>query len=427
MASIIELQAWNPRGKNPMPPYQSHLIGNSDANPMIPSDAITPSTMSPNNPGDNLQHDDAYCANHLLFDDFFLSSIAPQPASFGNDIAKDIDTVYGEFLEGYASLTNRAYRPIEEDTGLSDSQVGQLVDEIVNSPKGDGWLKIASRLEVDGMFNINSTSVAAWRALLGHAQNISKLGQYGANGIDTIDVASGNHPVTRGMVATDIEAGKNPAIGGALPNAAELTGFRSLTDKQIGELSEKIVEQIRLRGPFLSLGEFVNRQLNDDESLAIAGAVQSAINNMENDPMGVLRDPDNLLSDETMASKSEGGSQDDGKRLGGVDYEFGKAAEGSSAYGMPGWIRQADVLRPIAPVLSSRDDTFTIRAYGDSLDKNGNVVAKAWCEATVRRQRDFVDGADAADAIDGPTNAMNQKFGRRYAIVSFRWLNASEI
>lgn len=426
MASLVELQPWNPRGKNPMPPYQSHLIGNSDASPMIPKDGITPPTMTPSNVAENLQHDDAYCANHLLFDDFFLSSIAPRPVDFGNNIADDIESVYGKFLKGESALTNRAYRPINDDTGLSDSEVSELVTEIVSSPEGDGWLKIASRLEVDGMFNVNSTSIDAWKALLGHAQSISELGIYGANGIDTVEPSTGN-PVTRGPVATDVEAGNDPAIGGRLANAAELTGFRSLTDEQIEDLANKIVEQVRLRGPFLSLSEFVNRQLSNNENLAIAGAIQSAIINLENDPMSVLRDTGNFLSDETMASKAESGSESDSDRLVGVDYEFAKAAEGSSAYGMPGWLRQADVLRPIAPILSVRDDTFTIRAYGDSLDVNGNVVASAWCEATVQRQRDFMDSSDPADGIDGPTKEANQKFGRKYKIVSFRWLNRSEV
>ena len=36
--------------------------------------------------------------------------------------------------------------------------------------KNDSWRTIASRLEVEGMFNVNSTSVTAWRALLRHAR-----------------------------------------------------------------------------------------------------------------------------------------------------------------------------------------------------------------------------------------------------------------
>ncbi|NNJ87450.1 MAG: hypothetical protein HKP20_09800 [Akkermansiaceae bacterium] len=424
MASIVELQAWNPRGKNPMPPFQSHLIGNSDATPMIPSDDIVPSTMTPNNMAENLQHDDAYCANHLLFDDWFVSSIAPQPRTLGGNIQKDIYTTFRDFLTGEEQLTNRAYQGIPADMGLSTSKAEDRAKEIIDSY--DGWLKVASLLEVTGMFNINSTSVNAWKALLGHARSRDQIAMHGNNQIVAKDVSS-DHAVTRGSVATDVQAGEDNAFGGQFAKASEYTGFRSLTDEQIEDLAEKVVEQVRLRGPFLSLSEFVNRQLSSDKNLAAAGAVQTAINNLDDDPMSVLRDPDNFLSDQTMASKAEGGSQVDGKRLQGVDYEFEEAAEGSSAYGMPGWIRQADVLRPIAPVLSARDDTFTIRAYGDSVDATGKVLARAWCEAVVQRTRDFCDETEDADSIEPPSSNVNQIFGRRYVIKSFRWLNSDEI
>jgi len=82
---------------------------------------------------------------------------------------------------------------------------------------------------------------------------------------------------------------------------------------------------------------------------------------------------------------------------------------------------------PLAPILSARDDTFTIRSYGDARDKSGNVIAKAWCEATVRRTRDFVDPADAPDITTAPTSAANQSCGRRFQVISFRWLSPDEV
>ena len=135
--------------------------------------------------------------------------------------------------------------------------------------------------------------------------------------------------------------------------------------------------------------------------------------------MADLRAPANSLSDDTMNPNDS--------RLDGGDYQFDKAAEGSSAYGAPGWIRQADVLRPIAPILTVRDDTFTIRAYGDALDKNGKIIAQAWCEATVKRTRNFSNESDAADSIEPPVDSMNAVFGRYYEIISFRWLNSDEV
>lgn len=411
MASLIELQGWNPRGNNPYPPFQMNLIGNSDATPLIPMDAVVPAVLAPAGIDKNLMHDDAYCANHLLFDDWFLSSIAPEP-----ETSKLIDTVYTEFLKGEGELVNRSYRPISADSKVTDSVASARVGEVITS--NDGWLKVASRFEVEGMFNVNSTSVEAWKALLGHARSLDKIAMHGADGIVETNTSS-KHAVTRGAVATDVEAGTGKGFGGQFNLAAEYTGFRTLSDDQIKDLAEKVVEQVRLRGPFLSLSEFVNRQLSSNKDLAVAGAIQSALDKLIEDPMDELRDPKNSLSDITMAPGDA--------KLNGVGYQFPEAAAGDSAYGAPGWIRQADILRPLAPIISVRDDTFTIRAYGDATDQDGNVIAKAWCEAVVKRTREFSDKSDAADTINPPVNAINTTFGRRYEIVSFRWLNNDEV
>lgn len=416
MSSLVELQGWNPRGQNPYPPLQMNLIGNSDATPLIPSDSIVPAALKPSGVNLNLMHDDAYCANHLLFDDWFVSSIAPQPKVLGGDIAKTIDTVFREYLKGEFRLSNRAYRPIADDSAVSDSVASTRITQVLNS--ADGWLKMASRFEVEGMFNVNSTSVDAWKAILGHARNREQIAMYGKDGILSV-VPGKDHAVTRGAIATDVEAGAGGAIGGGGAKGSEYAGFRSLSDEDIEDLAEKVVEQVKLRGPFLSLSEFVNRQLSTKEDLALAGALQTAINNLENDPMKVLRNPANSLSDKTMAANDP--------KLTGANYAFAKAAEGDSAYGAPGWIRQADILRPIAPILSARDDTFTIRAYGDSRDGKGNIVATAWCEATVQRTREFVDTQDAADSIEAPSREINQLLGRKYVLRTFRWLNFDEV
>ncbi len=99
---------------------------------------------------------------------------------------------------------------------------------------------------------------------------------------------------------------------------------------------------------------------------------------------------------------------------------------------MPGWIRQADIITPIAPVISARDDTFTIRAYGDSRDvKNpSRILARAWCEATVSRTASYVDPTDPAE-INPHSPEMkseaNKRYGRRFEIVSFKWLHPDEV
>jgi hypothetical protein len=154
--------------------------------------------------------------------------------------------------------------------------------------------------------------------------------------------------------------------------------------------------------------------------LALAGTIQAALNTLAADssinPYSVIQSRSTKVMLANLPFSASSG------------YNFAAAAEGYSAYGLPGWTRQADVLRPIAPILSARDDTFTIRAYGDARDKSGKIItARATCEAVVRRTRDFVDPTDAPEIATLPTSAANLSFGRRYEIISFRWLNDSEI
>jgi hypothetical protein len=109
-------------------------------------------------------------------------------------------------------------------------------------------------------------------------------------------------------------------------------------------------------------------------------------------------------------------------------FAFPEAEEGAMNYGAPSVVKQGDILTPIAPILSARSDSFIIRAYGESLDTNGNVIAQAWCQAVVERVRSYLDPADAAEVLPtGLTKSVNRNFGRQFKIISFRWLNGQEI
>jgi hypothetical protein len=55
------------------------------------------------------------------------------------------------------------------------------------------------------------------------------------------------------------------------------------------------------------------------------------------------------------------------------------------------------------------------------------VKSRAWCEAVVQRVPDYVnDTADLAQVFP-PTNLDNQTFGRRFKIVSMRWLSPADL
>ena len=415
LQSLCELQNWDLRYENPIPPYAFNLIGNSDATPLLPSAAVVNSADA--SLPTNLQHDDSYCANHILFDDWFFSSIAPDPATFGT-AGRNMQKTYADFVTGERPLGNRAYLPIAEDAGfasISETNATALYNDNVRGPHA--WKTIASRIEVEGMFNVNSTSLTAWRALLGHArkQRVPYIRESGASWSVVLSDES-DHPFSRFSMAGDVEA-KEQGSSGAFPEAAEFAGYRVFDDKMIDALAEEVVAQVRERGPFLSLSEFINRQLSSGD-LALAGAVQSALNELakqgSTNPYAAIEQ----LSNNATAVPA---------RAAEAEYKFPAAAEGESAYGLPGWTRQADVLRPIAPILSARDDTFTIRAHGDARDEDGKIVSRAVCEAVVRRTRNYVDPADTADLATPPSSAINKAFGRHFEIVSFRWLSGSEI
>jgi hypothetical protein len=125
----------------------------------------------------------------------------------------------------------------------------------------------AAHLSNFGALNVNSTSVEAWKALLtafrdldlGNsppgtvpiARTLDPIGnaiQFGFNGT--------NSTFTPSIKASDIGAAANNKNYEKLTN-----GFRYLTDGMIQILAERIVDEVRLRGPFLSLADFVNRRL----------------------------------------------------------------------------------------------------------------------------------------------------------------------
>ena len=188
-------------------------------------------------------------------------------------------------------------------------------------------------------------------------------------------------------------------------------GRRTLDDEEIDLLARAIVTEVRKRGPFLSLADFVNRRISNDEELARSGAIQSALDSKETNLNASYSSGSRAVSSTTAGR-----------------FAFPDAEEGSLAYGIPGIIKQADILTPIAPILTVRSDSFIIRAYGESVDASGTIRARAWCEAVVERDRNFIDIEDEAETpiLDLKEN-VNQKFGRRYIVKSFRWLNPQEV
>jgi hypothetical protein len=420
LQSLAQLQHFDARNNNPIPPFQFNLIGNGSANPIFGPDQLYVETSYNN----GMCNDDTYLLNHMLFDDWFFSSVATDLKDFGKTTSRSISKVYQDHLENLEPLPNRLYLPAR---GAYSPSISEAVAGMNSTSKDSTTGKyafetMASKLVVDGMFNINSVSLDAWKALLRQSRD-AEVPYLNASGSTSGGKASSfSYPRTSiaGDQATDSgSTDSNPSF----PEAAEYAGHRALTGIQINALAEEIVKEIRKRGPFLSLSEFVNRQLTTDKDLAIAGTIQKALDNLSNSSSSA-RNPFAKLQAQAVEITSA--------PPGVTDYKFPEAALGSSAFGVPGWVRQADILTPIAPIITARDDTFTIRAYGDARDKvdSTKILARAWCEATVQRQADYVDTTDPAAISPYSTemkSEVNKRYGRRYEIVSFRWLNEEEI
>ncbi len=400
-------------GMGGMYPTVMQAIGNSYAHPNLAPDQafkVVQRTFDNDKGGEErIFADHSYLANKALWDEFFFSSIIPKPSSTplygGNLTSKEVAERF--FFEG-KPLPNQ--RMLPHMPGLDRDELQSLFTE--KDDFTDGLAdKIARHLMVHGAFNINSTSENAWRVLLSSLRG--KPVQYLEN---------------KAATPTEVTPEGTPVGFGSLPSGAPVDGsvmdnpnnpdawksWRELSDTEIDELAAAIVRQVKRRGPFLSLSEFVNRRLDGDKELALKGALQAALDDPAVSINKAFRESDRILDNET------------GVQTG--SFAFPEAAEGPIAYGSAPYIDQADILRNFASQLAPRGDTFVIRAYGDSLDKSGNVVARAWCEATVQRTPDYADPTDDNEVRQSElASDANKLFGRRIQVTSFRWLNPDEI
>ena len=93
------------------------------------------------------------------------------------------------------------------------------------------------------------------------------------------------------------------------------------------------------------------------------------------------------------------------------------------------FLTQQDVLTGIAPYLTTRSDTYLVRAYGDAVNPfdASEVVARAYCEAIVQRlHQKHPSEPDAADPMT-IAGANAGEYGRQFRVIAFRWMTGDEI
>lgn len=376
----------------------AYTVGTSQANPYIPVDAENTDDQTrywrffdrDDDKYAKMVWDFPYLVNEVLFDRYYFSTV-PQSGNleepFRNPLVKTIN-------------------------GVSDHADDLRSYEVA-----------ASQLYMKGGFNVNSTSVEAWSALLSAFRDQP----YGSDEGDGSLFARFYEPVGDELSAADM---------GPL-EAGSVYGYRRLSDEQIKDLAERIVEQVKLRGPFPSMAAFVNRVMYSE------ALYRDDLSADAPDPHGIYPggyDLEQMVMLKGALSAALELAQCNERFYGGSDtVDSGAGLSGSSAeklgfYGsigtdLPGYLSQVDLLSVLGSAMTVRSDTFTIKVYGSTDDPiTGEVQAEAYAEAVVQRVPEYV-ASDLNEAWDSPDDLddTNRTFGRKFKIVSFRWIRKDDI
>ncbi len=291
-------------------------------------------------------------------------------------------------------------------------------------PKDTAYKTAAEFQMIRGPFNVNSTSVQAWKAMLASMNKSEIATLWARSAVLEIKKASGV-PITA-MSLVNGGAIHNAAVdAGKIDNTRsnDWNGYHELTESELENLAIKIVAEVRDRGPFLSMSEFLNRQVGPSGPRTLGGALEAAIAGSEINEKKNAAFPDTFLTQTPINTADVSDAKI-------YNYATKEATIGNPAAGAPGWVNQGDLLRILEPAATVRGDTFVIRVCGEAQDASGKITARAFAEAVVQRVPEYIDPANRPSLnayTDTTAAAANKTFGRRINVVSFRWLSSNEI
>jgi len=367
----------------------------------------------------------------------------------GNKPLANKRLIWGRFTEGRGDAELRA------DFYRQPSSVPRPAGETPSRPE-----RVARQFLYEGAFNVNSTSKEAWRLMLA-----SLRGVY----VDS--------PGTSVFSRFGIPPDTTDKRGGGSYWGLK---FHDLTDAEIDQLADNIVSEVRRRGPFMCIADFVNRRLTNQAS-GLKGPLQAAI-----DASGLndyMVRPGKMKEGFGTKSTVPGGRFPQAKAFDPAAYSKSTNAQRPGGFpvqaGSHSHLLQMHLLNAIGPSLTVRGDTFVVRAYGESLNANGGVAGKAWVELTVQRMPELLipddkeptvaigalpagstltvpaGGSRTGDNLGGgggfggyrspsitdyascpimerwvrnpDAHQANKLFGRRFKVIAVRWLRDTDI
>jgi hypothetical protein len=461
-------------------PYRT--VGNSFPNLVCPLDK-TWTHSTPAYAGGHTFADFNYLLNNALWDHFFFSGACPDLSLNKTGDYLTVKTVSTEerveqWLSGQGVLANPNHRY------LAATKPSQVLNPT-------SYQQIAGWILNDGAFNVNSVSVEAWEGFYGALKNLPlgqyPYNAPSASGNARLPrvLTTGSLPFTNNQF-TDASYW----AGWKNLSDAQITALAAATVEEIKVRTSYLMRQERdqefpptarrFRGfptqeiphtPFLSLSEFINRFLGPTKKIGAQVHNSPTYNRsfypLENTAAPFPRLPapaekakwmfqsgtlesaltraDQTLGNETLAGIPAQGSAIDpsishnwqyletnGQRSGMPPGSYFRNLailnpQGQNrthnGFGASGCLFQGDLLQALGSRIATRSDTFRMRAYGESNEGNlGHML-----EWIIQRTPDFVDPQDPAATSPHQLNPLNQVLGRRFKVISSRWLAPSEI
>lgn len=395
--------------------------------------------------------DHSWMLNSALFDRFYFSGAAPEIRR-GSTVSesKSLSLVLDEFVAGTGSLSNPR-------TVLFSNRDPAAVRAMVGNHR-----RIAGATLTEGAFNVNSTSVEAWTAVLAAAKRNAMGGES-----ESQPSSTENARFPRAVRAAKNVNGRNTSSA-SFNDAKAWTGLTTLSDGQIRLLAKSIVDEVRYRAqivhrspvqrfhsslikspdyqcrsdrldipaPFTGMGQFINRNLcgwDAQRSNSLSGCLQNAITRADvdgaklsnrNQPGTLLQGPDSALISQVSVLNSDsttpgsvpwtpGTSVPYDVTRGNITFRDPRddSLRAHTLVGAPTSLTQADILAAIGSGLSTRSDTFVIRCYGDAMNPAGDASARCWIEAVVQRTPEFVDASQPPETeVCNPSDSYRCNF-----------------